>query len=198
MNLYWVLHSDCWKGFGMEPLVHLVLEERLALMTSVIMMYHSTSLNYYSDWRSKPYILLYYVIPIRVLDYYIRVSPAPIWQFNLLHNNNNKNFVLCKTHWLTRLLSGLATILHAQSFLAHFTCVHSKCGGIPQPLRLYGGSWYGVVSLSTYTKGFPFWEKKFKKKFGMYKNYIIPLGRWLGLVWIHVILYTYIEKVFII
>jgi hypothetical protein len=27
-----------------------------------------------------------------------------------------------------------------------------------------------------------FGKKKFKKKFGWYKNYIIPLGWWLGMV----------------
>jgi len=41
-----------------------------------------------------------------------------------------------------------------------------ETGGIPQPLKMYGGPWYGMVLIATHTIGFPFWEKIFEKKFG--------------------------------
>jgi hypothetical protein len=66
--------------------------------------------------------------------------------------------------------------------------------GVPELPKNRWGGWLEWVSLPTYTTGFPILKKILEKKFGIYKIYVIPLGWWLGLV----ILYTYIEKVFII
>ena len=147
-------------------------------------MYHSTSylikdvITIRIDRVSL--MLLYYVIPIRVLDYYIRVSSAPIWQFNLSHNNNNKNFMLCKTHWLVYPLSGLATILYAQSFFGTFyLCAQQAWGSTPTAQIVQGVLIWSGPHKYTHNHDLSF-EKNFKKKFGWYMKYVIPLGWWLG------------------
>jgi len=59
------------------------------------------------------------------------------------------------------------------------SCIIS--GGMTQPLKMYGGFWYGMVLIATYTIGFPIWEKIFEKKFGGYIFYVLPLAGWVGM-----------------
>lgn len=75
------------------------------------------------------------------------------------------------------------SILHISYQLKHTVrCEREIDGGIPQPLKMYGGFWYGMVLNVTHTGGLTILKKIFEKNFGGYKNYVLSLaGGWVCL-----------------
>jgi len=59
---------------------------------------------------------------------------------------------------------------------------HLIDGGVPQPLKMYGGSWYGVVNTPTHTGGFMILKKILEKNLvDIYFMFYLWLGGWVCL-----------------